>query len=85
MDEDGNKVKGYWTSADMVKLCGEFADLFEFLYGENACGVKHEMLLNMDYWSSNHSAKPKNACVISNFNVHWGGKEDQPLVLVCQC
>ena len=85
VDEDGNKVKGYWTSADMVKLCGEFADLFEFLYSEQACGIKHTMLMNMD-WSGNHSAKPENACVVGNFNVHWGGREGKPLVKVrCHC
>ena len=84
VDDNGNKVKGYWTADDMVKLTTEFMHLFDFLYGEDACGTRHEMLLNMD-WSSNHSAKPKNACVISNFNVHWGGKEDQPLVLVRVC
>ena len=46
VDKDGYKVKGYWTASDMVKLCGEFADLFEFLYGEEACGTTHTMLLN---------------------------------------
>ena len=81
VDADGNKVKGYWTASDMVKLCGEFADLFDFLYGEDACGIKHTMVLNMD-WSGNHSAKPDDACVIGNFNVHWGGREGKPLVKV---
>ena len=39
VDENGNKLKGYWTAMDMVYLCGEFTDLFEFLYGEDGCGV----------------------------------------------
>ena len=82
VDDQGNKVKGYWTAQDMVRLCGEFADLFEFLYGEDACGVRHQMLLNMD-WSSNHSAKPEDACVVSNFNVNWGGREGKPIPKVC--
>ena len=78
VDEKGNKQKGYWTALDMLDLCTEFTDLFDFLYGEDGCGVKHEMLLNMD-WSSNHSAKPEDACVVSNFNVHWGGREGKPI------
>ena len=78
VDENDNKQKGYWTAVDMVDLCSEFTDLFDFLYGEEACGVQHEMLLNMD-WSSNHSAKPEDACVVSNFNVHWGGREGKPI------
>ena len=81
VDDEGNKVKGYWTALDMVKLCDEFADLFDFLYGEDACGTKHQMVLNMD-WSGNHSAKPADACVVANFNVHWGGREGKPLVKV---
>ena len=81
VDEQGNKVKDYWTANDMVKLYNEFADLFKFLYGHEACGVEHTMVLNMD-WSGNHSAKPADACVLSNFNVHWGGREGKPLVKV---
>ena len=56
-------------------------ELFDFLYDFDACGVRHETLLNMD-WSLNHSVTPANDCVLSNFNVHWGGREDKPLVLV---
>ena len=81
LDDDGNKVKGYWCADDMVHLCHEFADLFDFLYGRDACGTRHTMLLNMD-WSGNHSAKPADACVVTNFNVHWGGRVDKPLVKV---
>ena len=84
VDEFGNKVKGYWCASDMIILCEEFADLFEFLYGERGCGVSHTMLLNMD-WSGNHSAKPADACVLGNFNVHWGGRVDKPHVKVRVC
>ena len=38
----------------MVLLEAEFMDLFDFLYGEEGCGVRHVMLQNMD-WSSNHA------------------------------
>ena len=81
MDEFGNKLKGYWCVSDMVTLCEEFTDLFEFLYGERGCGVCHTMLLNMD-WSRNHSAKPADACVLDNFNVHWRGRVDKPHVKI---
>ena len=50
-DEDGNKLKGYWTAEDNLILQEEFMDLFDFLYGEEGCGTSHGMLENMD-WSS---------------------------------
>ena len=72
VDDDGKKTKGYWTSNLMLDATNEFLDLFEWLYGEESCGVKHIAVVNMD-WSSNHAAMDvQTVAHMDNFKKGWG-------------
>ena len=84
--EYGKKAEGdarpdYWACDQVVEMYEQVLDLHEYLQEMEHNGNPSQydaLLVNLDH-SQTHNAYAKDAVVMSNFNINWGGREGKEI------